>query len=96
MKLVLIVAALLCIAAVSVKAAPNTHQAGERPPRADTTHGVTYNRDSPDPSVGWHWENGMRTCHYDCDNPQIPGSGYTCRNVNVMGMPMTDCSRQYP
>jgi len=57
---------------------------------------VTYNRDSPDPNVGWHWENGMRSCHYDCDNPEIPGSGYTCKSVTVLGMPMRDCSRTFP
>jgi len=39
---------------------------------------VVYNRDSKDPNVGWHWVNGMRTCTQDCDNPAIPGSGYTC------------------
>jgi hypothetical protein len=52
---------------------------------------VTYNRDSKDPNVGWHWEGGMRTCHNDCDNPEIPGSGYTCRNVQAFGMPMREC-----
>ena len=52
---------------------------------------VVYNRDSRDPTVGWHWEVGMRTCHNDCDNPEIPGSGYTCKNVNFMGMPMREC-----
>ena len=31
---------------------------------------VTYNRDSPNPKIGWHWENGMRSCHSDCDNPE--------------------------
>src|SRR5262245_28057967 len=39
---------------------------------------VKFDRDSKDPNVGWHWENGMRTCSHDCDNPEIPGSGYTC------------------
>jgi hypothetical protein len=52
---------------------------------------VTYNRDSRDPNVGWHWEGGMRVCHQDCDNPEIPGSGYTCRNVQVLGMAMREC-----
>lgn len=52
---------------------------------------VTYNRDSADPNVGWHWEGGMRVCHQDCDNPEIPGSGYTCRNVQVLGMAMREC-----
>ena len=52
---------------------------------------VTYNHDSPDPNVGWHWHDGMRTCTNDCDNPEIPGSGYTCKNVQVLGMPMREC-----
>jgi hypothetical protein len=52
---------------------------------------VTYNRDSGDPNVRWHWEGGMRVCHQDCDNPEIPGSGYTCRNVQVLGMAMREC-----
>jgi hypothetical protein len=52
---------------------------------------VTYNRDSVDPNVGWHWQGGMRVCHQDCDNPEIPGSGYTCRNVQVLGMAMREC-----
>jgi hypothetical protein len=52
---------------------------------------VTYNRDSKDPNVGWHWQGGMRVCTQDCDNPEIPGSGYTCRNVNVLGMAMREC-----
>jgi hypothetical protein len=52
---------------------------------------VTYNRDSGDPNVGWHWEGGMRVCHQDCDNPEIPGSDYTCRNVQVLGMAMREC-----
>jgi hypothetical protein len=52
---------------------------------------VTYNRDSKDPNVGWHWESGVRVCHNDCDNPEIPGSGYTCRSVQALGMPMREC-----
>ncbi|WP_338692060.1 hypothetical protein V5279_38100 [Bradyrhizobium sp. 26S5] len=52
---------------------------------------TVYNRDSRDPSVGWHTENGMRVCHNDCDNPEIPGSGAVCRNVNVMGTTMREC-----
>jgi hypothetical protein len=52
---------------------------------------VIYNHDSKDPNIGWHWEGGMRTCHQDCDNPEIPGSGYTCRNVQVFGMAMREC-----
>jgi hypothetical protein len=52
---------------------------------------VTYNRDSRDPGVGWHTENGFRVCHSDCDNPEIPGSGAICTNVTVMGTPMRQC-----
>ena len=47
-------------------------------PSARTPGVVTFDRDSKDPNVGWHWENGMRSCSHDCDNPEIPGSGYTC------------------
>ncbi len=32
---------------------------------------------------------GMST--EDCDNPEIPGSGYSCRNVNIFGMTMREC-----
>jgi hypothetical protein len=52
---------------------------------------VIYNRDSRDPGVGWHTENGFRVCHNDCDNPEIPGSGATCSNVTVIGTPMRQC-----
>lgn len=52
---------------------------------------VIYNRDSRDPGVGWHTENGFRVCHNDCDNPEIPGSGATCSDVTVMGTPMRQC-----
>ena len=54
---------------------------------------VVYNRDSRDPNVGWHTDNnGMRVCHNDCDNPEIPGSGAVCRNVTFMGMAMRECT----
>jgi hypothetical protein len=64
-----------------------------RTPRASrpSNHEVTYDRDSKDPNVGWHTQGGMRVCTQDCDNPEIPGSGYTCRNVNVLGMAMREC-----
>jgi hypothetical protein len=52
---------------------------------------VTYNRDSKDPNIGWHDDGGMRVCHQDCDNPEIPGSGYTCRDVQVLGMAIREC-----
>ena len=56
-----------------------------------SNHEVTYDRDSKDPNVGWHTQGGMRVCTQDCDNPEIPGSGYTCRDVNFLGMPMREC-----
>src|SRR5580658_1443994 len=64
-----------------------------RTPRAAraSNHEVTYDRDAKDPNVGWHTQGGMRVCTQDCDNPEIPGSGYTCRNVNVLGMAMREC-----
>jgi hypothetical protein len=46
---------------------------------------VTYNRDSPDPNVGWHTRGGVRVCTQDCENDEIPGSGYTCRDVRLFG-----------
>jgi hypothetical protein len=63
-------------------------------PRSRSASEVTvWDRDSPNPNVGWHWRNGMRVCTQDCDNPEIPGSGAVCRNVNVMGMRMHECVR---
>jgi hypothetical protein len=53
---------------------------------------VTYDRDSKDPNVGWHTQGGMRVCTEDCDNPEIPGSGYACKNVNFLGMAMRECT----
>jgi hypothetical protein len=58
---------------------------------SQSSNSVTYDRDSKDPNVGWHWEGGMRSCSNDCDNPEIPGSGYTCKNVQFMGMAMREC-----
>ena len=56
------------------------------------SHTVTYNRDSPNPNIGWHNDgSGMRVCHQDCDNPEIPGSGYACRDVNIFGMTTREC-----
>jgi len=52
---------------------------------------VTYDRDSKNPNIGWHTQGGMRVCTQDCDNPEIPGSGYTCRDVQVLGMAMREC-----
>ena len=58
----------------------------------DAASSVTvYDHDSPDPDIGWHWEDGMRTCHNDCENPEIPGSGFTCRDTDFMGIPSREC-----
>jgi len=55
---------------------------------------VTYNRDSPDPNIGWHNDgHGMRVCTQDCDNPEIPGSGFTCKSVQLMGMTARECDK---
>jgi hypothetical protein len=67
-----------------------SHARKSRAPRS-SSGGVTYNRDSNDPNIGWHTEGGMRVCTQDCYNPEIPGSGYTCRNVQVFGMAMREC-----
>jgi hypothetical protein len=84
-----IIASMILLATVlGAQAADAKHPA--RTPQSSSGV-VTYNRDSPNPNVGWHWENGMRVCHQDCDNPEIPGSGYTCRNVQAFGMAMREC-----
>jgi hypothetical protein len=96
MKHIVIAAAMLLTAGLGAQAATAGHKS-IKPSHArhrvvpDSSHAVVYNRDSRNPNVGWHWEGGMRTCHNDCDNPEIPGSGYTCRNVNFMGMAMKEC-----
>lgn len=56
-----------------------------------SNHEVTYDRDAKEPNVGWHTQGGMRVCTRDCDDPEIPGSGYTCRDVDVLGMAMREC-----
>jgi hypothetical protein len=81
----IVVTALLTVALFGTPSLAATHQA----PQASGA--VTYNRDSKDPNVGWHWEGGMRVCHQDCDNPKIPGSGYTCKNVTWLGMAAREC-----
>jgi hypothetical protein len=72
-------------------AAPLYAKHHARKSQASASGAVTYNRDSADPNVGWHWQGGMRVCHQDCDNPEIPGSGYTCKDVQVLGMAMREC-----
>jgi hypothetical protein len=64
-----------------------------RSPAAPPSSTIVYNLDSSNPAIGWHREDGMRTCHYDCDNPRIPGSGYTCRDIDYMGRPTTECAK---
>jgi hypothetical protein len=90
MQRTIIAIAVLLGAVLSAHAAtpaPKHHK-----PAAASSGVVTYNRDSKDPNVGWHWDsNGMRVCRNDCDNPEIPGSGYTCYNVQSFGMPMREC-----
>jgi len=56
-----------------------------------SNHEVTYDRDAKDPNIGWHSEGGLRVCKQDCDNPEIPGSGYTCRDINFLGMRGREC-----
>lgn len=70
------------------KSSRPAHKSGVARSSADT---VTYDRDSKNPNVGWHTQGGMRVCTEDCDNPEIPGSGYTCRDVNFLGMAMREC-----
>jgi len=91
MQRTIIAAAILLSALAGAQAATAQHHIRKAHKAHADSGVVTYNRDSKDPNVGWHWENGMRTCHNDCDNPEIPGSGYTCRNVNVLGMAMREC-----
>ena len=84
----IVTSALIAVALFGTPAFAKSH----KPHKASNASGaVTYNRDSKDPNVGWHWVNGMRTCTQDCDNPEIPGSGYTCRNVTLMGSVWREC-----
>ena len=83
----------VALAAQAAEARSNSKPHHARTATARAAGVVIYNRDSPDPNVGWHWENGMRTCHQDCDNPEIPGSGFICKNVTAMGMAMRECDK---
>jgi hypothetical protein len=105
MKRLLITAALLLGTAIHAhadqrvsslhdKARPHGHNRpmNSQSNRSPVDRSVTvYNRDSRDPSVGWHTEGGMRVCHQDCDNPEIPGSGAVCKDIQAMGMTMRQC-----
>lgn len=87
MKRLLIAGAIILAASLSAQAA--SHHKSHHTRSSD---GVTvWNKDSKDPNVGWHTENGMRVCSHDCDNPEIPGSGARCKNVSFMGMSMREC-----
>ncbi len=87
MKRIIIVTAVLLTAIAQAQAA----QPARVTKHADAGYTV-YDRDSRDPNVGWHNDgSGMRVCHYDCDNPEIPGSGARCHDVTVMGMAMREC-----
>jgi len=86
----------LLFAAFAAQAAAPRHKHslphGRAP--ANSENAVTYNRDSPNPDVGWHTDrSGMRVCTLDCDNPEISGSGFTCKDVKVLGMAMRECDR---
>ena len=105
MKRIFAAAAILLIAASTAPAeasaapAPAHHaQSVTKHHTPRTPHGrrpsnneVTYDRDSKDPNVGWHTEGGMRVCTQDCDNPEVPGSGYTCRDISFFGIPSREC-----
>jgi hypothetical protein len=46
--------------------------------RANKT--VSYNRESKNPNIGWH--GGVcKWAYNNCDDPEIPGSGFTCRTI---------------
>lgn len=87
MKRFLFAGAIILAASLSAQAA-KVHSKHHRQSSSDVT---TWNKDSKDPNVGWHTENGMRVCSHDCDNPEIPGSGARCKNVSFMGMSMREC-----
>ena len=91
MKRAILFAALIVTAVAGSQAAEARH-AVHRRHAATPDNSITYNKDSKDPNVGWHTDSsGMRVCHQDCDNPEIPGSGATCHDVTVMGMAMREC-----
>lgn len=39
------------------------------------------NTRKPEPRQRTGWHNGV--CEYDCDNPEAPGAGYTCKRHTV-------------
>jgi hypothetical protein len=90
MKRTLIAAAMVLATALSAHAATRHHHKRVSHPSDGS---VIYNRDSRNPNIGWHTVNGWRTCTSDCDNPEIPGSGYVCKSVTVLGMAARQCDR---
>jgi hypothetical protein len=79
-------------AAVLLATAVHAHATAHHAVRHAASGTTIYNRDSPNPNIGWHNEaSGMRVCHNDCDNPEIPGSEARCHDANVMGMAMREC-----
>jgi hypothetical protein len=89
MKHILIAAAAVLLATAVHAHAKTRHHAVSHPAASGYT---VYNRDSANSNIGWHTDSsGMRVCHIDCDNPEIPGSGARCHDVNVMGMAMREC-----
>jgi hypothetical protein len=90
MKRILIaIAALLLVTSGHADAKAKSRHLVRHPAASGYT---VYNRDSPNPNIGWHNDgSGMRVCHNDCDNPEIPDSGARCHDVNFMGMPMREC-----
>ncbi len=85
----IVTAALFTVALFGTPSLAATHKAH----KANPSNTITYNRDARDPNVGWHTRDGMRVCTQDCDNPEVPGSGYTCKDVTFMGMAMRECDR---
>jgi len=88
----IVATALLTVALLATPALAKAHKPSKAH-KPNASGSITYNRDSPNPNVGWHWEGGLRVCTQDCDNPEIPGSGYTCRTITFMGMKGRECDR---
>ncbi len=84
----------LFIAIAVILVASSAQAKSHKPiPKSDDSDVVVWDKDSKDPNIGWHTENGIRVCRHDCDNPEITGSGARCHNVTVMGMRMHEHRR---
>ena len=87
-------------AATGTATVTQTHIAKKSPARRTThaprpsNHEVTYDRDAKDPNVGWHTQGGMRVCTQDCDDPEIPGSGYTAATSTSSAWRCANVTRQ--